>query len=301
MTKEISRLGKELRYVTQTIPTQVIQDLDRIKAADEQYTKSRKKYHKQLTASWIVFSISLVAMFFFPPLAIIFVISIFTTFYLNHHYKKYARLQIEPYRYFVVERLVDLFQRDMAEQNSLNINLDFTKSMIKPKLISEGEHPLKSGWKLKIYQDPWLNIQGEFCDRTNFDLHITEHHRNSSGWNRSRSGKRKHKSKNKFKGSEICLQLRYPAKKYGAIQVLQQDAMDAIKLPDYAEVKSFKLNSKSILLKANLPPQFDLQTSYYKSMSDGQKVNTTYETVTAMFLSLYQILNLARTLSKVSN
>ena len=298
MTKEISRLGKELRYVTQKIPIQVIQDLDRIKAADEQYTKSRKKYYKQLTASWIVFGISLVAIFFFPPLAIVFIFSIFTTFYLNHHYKKYARLQIEPYRYFVVERLVALFQRDMTEQGNLDVNLDFTKSMIKPKLISEDAHPSKSGWKLKIYQDPWLNIQGEFCDRTNFNLHITEHHRNSSGWKRGRRGKRKYKSKNKFKGSEICLQLRYPAKKYGAIQVLQKDAMDAIKLPNYAEIKNFKLNNKSILLKVNLPPQFDLQSSYVKGMSDGHKVNTTYETVTAMFLSLYQILNLARSLSK---
>ncbi|MGD1917899.1 MAG: hypothetical protein ACFCAD_02845 [Pleurocapsa sp.] len=132
MTKEISLLGKELRYVARKIPTEVVRDLNQIKTADEEYTKSRKKYHKQLTTSWMVFCISFVVMFLFPPLAIVFILSIFTTFYFNHHYKKYARLQIEPYRYFVVQRLVDLFERDMTEQSSLDLNLDFTRSMIKP-------------------------------------------------------------------------------------------------------------------------------------------------------------------------
>ncbi|MEM8720528.1 MAG: hypothetical protein AAGE84_14690 [Cyanobacteria bacterium P01_G01_bin.39] len=300
MTKEISKLGKELRYVTQNIPQKIIQDLDKIKVADAKYTKTRNKYQALL----IISSISIFASFFLMSIPIlgatVLTVAVIATCFFYYYSQKYARLQIEPARYLLVKKLVYLLQRDLSAKSYLNINLDFTTSIIQSKLTSEDAHPLKPGWKLKIYQDPWLNIQGEFCDRTNFDLNITEHHRISSGWKRSRSGKRKHKRKHKFKGSEICLQLRYPAKKYGAIQVLQQDAMAAIKLPNYVEVKNFKLNNKFILLKVNLPPQFDYLKYHVGGLSDTQKIDTSYETITSIFLSLYQILNLARTLSKVS-
>ena len=301
MTTETSQLDQELRYVAQKIPQQIIQDLDKIKIADQEYTKLRKKYQILLTISAISIFASFFLMFLLPLGITVLVLAIIATFFFHHHYKKYARLQIEPYRYLIVKKLAYLLQRDMPENSNLNVNLDFTKSVIQSKLVSEGAHSLRVGWKLRIYQDSWLNIQGEFCDRTNFNLNIIEHHRNVSGWKRSRSGKRKHKSKNKFKGSEICLQLHYPAKKYGAIQVLQQDAMDGIKLPLYVELKNFKLNHKSILLRVKLPPQFDIYNGYRQGLSEERKIDTTYETVTAMFLSLYQILNLARTLSKVSN
>ena len=296
--KEINKLGRELRYIAQKRPRDIVRDLEKIEVADRKYTNSRKRYQTWLSIS-VIFIFASFFLMFILWLGITFLaVAIVASLIFGYCYSKYARLKLEPYRYSIVKKLAYLLERDMSATSNLNVDLDFTKSIIKPKLVSEGKHPTRRGWNLKIYQDSWLKIAGEFCDRTNFELNITEQHHHASGWKRGRSGKRKHKSKHKFKGSEICLQLRYPAKKYGAIQVLQQDADKAIALPEYARLKSFKLNNKSIFLKAKISPQFDLQTRNSRGMSQEQKIDTTYETVTAMFLSLYQILNLARTLSK---
>ena len=295
MAPENSKLGLDLKYQVEKPPQQIVLDLEQIEATDKQYSQARNKYQTLLTISSISIFISLFLLAI-PPLGIpVLIIAVAATFYFYHHYKRFARLKIEPYRYLLVKKLTELLRRDLPEAGHLKIDLDFTKPMIAHKLISEGNHPLRPGWKLKVYRDPWLNIQGQFCDRTNFELSILENHQNVSGWKRGRRGKRKYKSKNKFKGSEIYLQLRYPSKKYGAIQVLKNDAIEAIKLPQFCELKNFRLTDKSIQIKAKISQMPSMPTIVHHQLEN------TYQVMVSMLLSGYQILNLARTLSKSSN
>ena len=299
MASETSKLGSELRYRVKAPPQRIVLDLEQIEATDRKYSRARKKYQTLLTISSVSIFLSFFLMFLLPLGITVLAVAIITTFYFYHYHKKYSRLKIDPYRYFIVKKLTDLLHRDLGENEQLNLDLDFTKPIIAHKQIGEGDHPLRSGWKLKIYRDPWLNIQGQFCDRTNFNLDIVENYRHASGWKRSRSGKRKHKSKTKFKGSEICLQLSYSSKKYGAIHILKNDAIDAIQLPQFAELKSFKITDKLILIKVKVQQQLDRQVNL--QFYEVHKLDTTYQTVTAMLLSAYQMLNLARTLSKSNN
>ncbi len=179
-----------------------------------------------------------------------------------------------------------MLNRDIKEGSVLTILADFNKAISKRKKLGKTSKSNLGNRKITNYFDPWLDIQGEFSDRTKFRLNIAEYYRNTSRWKTSGSGKRKWKSKDKFKKVDISLQLIYSPKKYGAVEILEKDAINAIKLTQAAKLKVFKISPKSMFLKIHLP----------------QKSPTSiYEAVTSMFLSLYQILNLARTLSKVSN
>jgi hypothetical protein len=78
--------------------------------------------------------------------------------------------------------------------------------------------------------------------------------------------------------------LSFPSKKYGSIHVIQKAAPEAVELPQKVNLKRMKVTPKAIDLTVNTPHFF--------------KQEEMYQTITMMFLSLYQILNFAKMLSK---
>jgi multimeric flavodoxin WrbA len=93
-----------------------------------------------------------------------------------------------------------------------------------------------------------------------------------------------------LKGSEIILKVNCSPRQYGAIKVLREEAREAIQLPPGVEVKGLKITDKAILLNVIVPPN-----------SGAKSQETLYKIITMMFLSLYQILNLAKMLTKKKN
>ena len=178
-----------------------------------------------------------------------------------------------------------------VEQNAnYGLNLVFSPPNEKKKKIETVPHPSRSGWKVDVFRDPWFTLRGEFLDGTRFLVTIVERYQTAYGWKRGSSGKSKYKSKSKSKGLELQIVLSYSRRKYGAIKVLQPDAEAAIHLPANVRLRDLKLTDKGMKLSAKLLPDAANPT---KDLTEALDT-----TMTMMFLSLYQILNLARVLSK---
>lgn len=291
MTINLSEFRKQLLYSVEKQPLLILEDFNQLKTVLQKNKAQRNKVF-----GYILICVSLIALIFFIIYflsinnSIIFLIGsllscilIIATLYFIIRLFSHPDLNLDSYRYKLFYKIVGLVKRDMAETSALAAKIDFTQPINKKKIINITDHPYRRGWKIKIYQDSWLNVQGKFRDNTKFQLNFIEHNQNIYGWKKSRSGKSKHKSKNKFKGLEIKLKLAFSHRKYGAIQVLQEDAIGAIKLPSDASIKNIKITSKYIQLTVKLL---------------AIKSELIYQTVVMMFLSLYQILNLARILSK---
>ncbi|MEP0856022.1 hypothetical protein [Trichocoleus sp. DQ-U1] len=199
---------------------------------------------------------------------------------------KYSRLNLPNHRYALTEKILGMLERDMDKEAKVSVHLDLSPAHQKSKQIKTVAHPSKSGFKIDIFQDDWLKMEGQFLDKTRFVLTTSELNQTAYGWKTSRSGKSKYKTKSKAKGLDISLDLTYPQRRYGAIKVLNNEAVNAVKIPKLTKVKRMRVTDKGINLVVKMPP----------SMPWNEE--TLYQTITMMFLSLYQVLNLARMLSK---
>ena len=164
------------------------------------------------------------------------------------------------------KKIVSLLNKDIKEHSNVKILIDFNPPVIKRKKITNTKRSSDKQRKITNYFDPWLSIHGEFSDyspRTS-RADRTKFKLNIAASYRNTSYWKTTRS-GKRKWVEPTALTRYPFL--------------------YSKLKTFKISQKSMQLKVYLP----------------QKSPTLiYQTVVSMFLSLYQILNLARTLSKVS-
>ena len=147
-------------------------------------------------------------------------------------------------------------------------------------------HPLLVGCKIDSYQHEWLRMRGQFLDKTRFILTATVLSKTQYGWKRGRSGKNKYKSKTKPVGLDIGLTLNYSQKQYGAIKVLKNEIDAAIKVPIFCQIRNIKVTDKSIYLLVRVSSHL------------AEKSPEIYQAITTMFLSLYQVMNLAKVLTK---
>jgi hypothetical protein len=209
-------------------------------------------------------------------LAVLIVPAIFCTVKLSY----YNKLKLRDDRYELSKKILSLVNRDRTPNSNVKILINFTPAGNMGKKIQTLPHPSKRGWKLDIFEDQWLTLEGKFLDSTNFSLTVTELNRRAYGTN----ARGKSKSKNKPKGTEINFKLSFPSKKYGSIHVIQKAAPEAVKLPEQVNLKRMKVTPKAIDLTVNTPHFF--------------KQEEMYQTITMMFLSLYQVLNFAKLLSR---
>src|SRR6476661_10899962 len=190
------------------------------------------------------------------------------------------KLKLRDDRYELPKKILSMVNRDRTPNSNVKIRIHFTPASEKGKKIQTLPHPRKRGWKLDIFEDQWLTLEGKFLDSTNFFLTVTELKRTAYGHN----ARGKWKSKKKPKGTKISLKLSFPSKKYGSIHVIQKAAPEAVKLPEEVNIKKIKVTPKAIDLTVNTPLNL--------------KQEEMYQTITMMFLSLYQVLNFAKMLSK---
>lgn len=236
--------------------------------------------------------VSIIMIFIFPVVTILIwlVIPIVFAIALFNYIQSWrqGRFSIQAYRYELPQKILEILSRDMDENAPISLKLDFSHPTGNNKIVAKIPHPQRSGWELKKFQDSWLQTSGQLLDKTEFKLTIVEVNHIMSGWKRSRRGKFKHKSKTKGKGVDINLELKYSSRKYGGIKSLQKEVQTAIQLPDLAVLNEIKVNGKNLELSVTASPT--LATN-----SVGLS-----EVTTMMFLSCYQILNLARTISKTA-
>lgn len=200
-------------------------------------------------------------------------------------------------RYMLPLGLIKKVIRDMELEPSLHFSLNCFPVNAKRKRIDTIPDPNRDRWKIDRYADPWLLLEGEFLDQTDFTLTLTELYIEKYGRKYSRSGKVKHKRKGKPKGLSLTLTLRFQRKKYGAVTVLKDSLKEALKLPPTARVKRIKVSDRTLSLTVKVPPY---PSPSHFDLNRNVDVKQVEELITQMFLSLYHVLNLAQKLSKVT-
>jgi len=284
MPIDVATFRKNLTYTATASAAQIFQNLDELTEIDKQIENKKSL----ATLVLVIGAIALFASFFLlginPSLGeILIVSSIVAVIVGGILLARYSRLDIQNYRYELIKPLLSLVSRDSKENIAFNINLVFSSPTAKNKQVSSGNHPNRRRWKVQLFHDQWCNFEGELLDGNRFQLTLSELNRIASGTN----PRGKHKSKTKLKGSEIILKLNFSPRQYGAIKVLREEAREAIQLPPGVEIKGLKMTDKAILLNVKVPPD-----------SGAKSQEALYKIITMMFLSLYQILNLAKMLTK---
>ncbi|MDA0267848.1 MAG: hypothetical protein O2890_12765 [Cyanobacteria bacterium] len=196
-------------------------------------------------------------------------------------------LNIPDVRYQLVPQLLDTLSRDTEREAPFHIKLGCAPTIRKATLVDTIPHPRRRGWKIDRYQDVWLTLRGTFVDGTEFTLTVTDLAIAAYGWKRSRSGKNKFKRKEKPKGVEVDLTLQVARKRYGALQILQEDVQQAIKLPREARLTRLKMSDRSFTLGLKADPS-------YGHATDLERL------ITQLLLNAYHVLNLAKQLSRQS-
>jgi hypothetical protein len=290
MAVNLETFAKDLTYQANTSVRQIFKDLKEL-AEIKQLAEQKAAYFRKLAIwSWLGIVLIIIIGLFFPflnswrslrglgffLLAVLIVSAIFCSVKWNY----YHRLKLRNERCELPKKIVSMVNRDRTPKSNVKIGIHFTPAGKMGKKIQTLPHPSKRGWKLDIFEDQWLTLEGKFLDSTNFSLTLTDLNRRAYGTN----ARGKSKSKNKPKGTEINLKLSFPRKKYGSIHVIQKAAPEAVKLPEEVNLKRMKVTPKAIDLTVNTP-----YFSNYPEM---------YQTITMMFLSLYQILNFAKLLSR---
>lgn len=195
--------------------------------------------------------------------------------------RHYGKFNTEDRRYELLGEVLPLLATDLADDARLRVRLDLLRADHKSKFKRKGQAGV---WKVKFYEDPWLRLEGRFLDGTAFLLEVVEYFQHRGKWSRSSSGKSKYKSKTKS-ATAFRLRLRPRAKRYQHLGTLAPSAAKAVQLPAGADPKGVSCEDGSLGLTCKLKRD-------WKAGLEGER------TVALMFLSLYQILNLSRHMTR---
>lgn len=300
MPIELEKFRKQLIY-QETAPIKVITtDLDDLAALDQLAELKQKKYGRKALYYFlaglaliiliiILFVLSIEIEFLSIVIILLFLacIGLIVTwiYYLSMMFK-FARLNISNNRYEVTKKILAMLARDIERKYAVSLKLNFNQTEVNENKKDTIPHPYKSGWKIDFYENEWLTIRGKFLDNSRFSLTTTEILKKQYGWKRGSSGKNKYKSKTKPVGLEINLNLTYPQRRYGAVKILKNEVINAVQLPEASSLKRLKVTDKFIYIGVIILPDL------------AENQDAIYQTVTSMFLSIYQVLNLAKTISK---
>lgn len=283
-----------LQYARTDAAAAIVQDLDQI---GEYLQKKRQKSQRY---GWVIVISGICLIISFPLLAspLSFLPLVISAGVLAFAVYQCSRGVVTlRYRLGVCRQAIALVQRDLAPTD-LHLWLDL-RHPCKHKQPVQSLPVQFSNMKRDFFADQWLDLQGDFLDGTQFALVATEFVVRKHGTKRSRSGKTKHKSKVKSKGIEVALVLHIPRKRYGAVDVLQQDAAEALQLPSPVVLKNFKIKQNRLQVVAKLP-SIDLPMNLVdqSDASQAATVDLLSHTIGSLLLGSYHILNLAHKLSK---
>jgi hypothetical protein len=300
MPIELEKFRKQLIYEETAPITVITTDLDDLAALDQLAELKLKKYGRQAlyyflglvilsVLAFILSSITLRIGFIGIVVGLLILgcigLGVAWIYALIMRYK-FSSLNLSNYRYDLAKSVLQMLARDVDTTASVSVRLSFNRTEIDANKTNTIPHPYKSGWKIDIYENEWLRVRGSFLDKTRFSLTTNELSKKQYGWKRGSSGKNKYKSKTKACGLEVNLSLTYPQRRYGAVKVLKNDVINAVQLPPSSTLRRIRVTNKVIYLLVRITPQF---------AANEDKI---YQTITSMFLSIYQVLNLAKILSK---
>lgn len=286
MPFNLKTFRKNLIYEETAPVSMILRDLNVMAAIDRVAEAKQKLFTKMLVGLIVGTFLSIFLISVLNEIGVVLLIGFaIIAIYAGVMRSKHRRLNVQNQRYELLKQLLKMLNRDMDENANVNLCLVLSSPTHKDKRINTIPHPYQAGFKVDLFRDDWLNLQGQFLDKTRFILTVTELYQTKYGWKRSRSGKSKYKSKSKPKGLETNLVLNYPQRRYGAVKILQNEVTGAVNLPERASIKRLRIKDK----------EMEITTKILSNSSDNS--DYVYQVITSMYLSLYQVLNLARMLS----
>ena len=238
MAINLKTFAKHLNYQADTSVRQIFKDLKELAEIKQLAEQKAANLYSSFGCGVILLIIFAIFVFFSALTSfqktgttfgfIMFVILMIPIIFFAVKLSYYNKLKLRDYRYELPKKNLSMVNRDRTPNSKVKILIHFTPAGKMGKKIQTLRHPSKRGWKLDIFEDQWLTLEGKFRDNTNFFLTVTDLNRRAYGFN----AKSKWKSKDKPKGTEINLKLSLPRKKYGSIHVIQKAAPEAVKLPE---------------------------------------------------------------------
>ncbi|MDA7541203.1 hypothetical protein N8639_00015 [bacterium] len=207
----------------------------------------------------------------------------------------HSRLNLDDKRYRLMSELTRLISVDMSETEALNARLVFGRHDRDEAFVKKGEIGY---WNVNFFVNEWFALTGRLLDGSKFSFSIKEKQQNRSRTSRSASGKTKHKTKVK-NAEEILMIVRPKEKRYPHLEKLVPEAAKALQIPGYAELKSFKFQQSSIVLKLSIRELSCHCWGHGENID--QQVKERVNLLAMMLLSVYQLLNLCRDINKKSN
>lgn len=201
----------------------------------------------------------------------------------------HKRLNFDDDRYELLGQVLRLLEKDSASNAVVQARLDLGRPDARMKFVRKGS---AGRWEAKFYEDQWLRLAGRLLDGTSYNLAVTERFQHRVRWTTSRSGKWKNKRKTKS-ATKAVLRLKPKPSKHLHLWKLAPDAANAIQLPDWAWVKSIAVEGGVLVLKVSVKVDWGVPLpDRERPWCDGVHL------IAMMFLSLYQIVNLSKVLTK---
>ncbi len=288
MAIDLKSLKKNQSYSAIAPVSELLDDLNELAVMDKD-AEHQLKHYGTLRLGLIVGAIVvafLASLFLFYVGLIALVGLLGAVIWVSIQRAKYVGLDLPDERYQFAQEITNLLARDMTPEQLVQLDVGFRSALAAENKTNSQPHPKRSGWTLDSYQHDWFKVQGGFADGTRFSLALMEMFQHASGYKRSASGKRKYKSKTKSKGTTLDLQLFCPRKRYGALDVLRNDAEKAVQMLPGVRLKRCRVTPKGLAITLLLPP--DATASMVR------------DSLIKLLLSAYQVLNLAQQLSQKS-
>lgn len=285
MPIQLNQFRKNLTYEVTAPIESIVADLQQITELDKLAEIKQEEYGKKALYCFVGLFISILLVGFLPILIISlfgFIIGLIYTLVMRY---RFSRINIANYRYDVAQKLLQMLDRDIEKTAEIILHLSFKPSDKKEYKTGTIPHPYKSGWKIDNHEHEWLKVQGQFLDKTRFQLTANGLSKRQYGWKQG-TRKNKYKSKNKSRGLDISLILHYSQRRYGEVKALENTLLESVKLPNLAYLKGAKVTNKTIQLVVRVGSQ----------VADNSE--EIYQTITMMFLSVYQVLNFAKKVAK---
>lgn len=291
MSNALEQFEKSLVYAHAAPASAILSDFDRIREFDKTHESKAKRSG---CAGLILVPVGIfgaigcsaihpAAGFAWAACIGVAAIYLFVSAYRSH------KQNVEDRRYELVRSIVDLLSRDADANAPITLHM----SLHPPDQAKNFQTKGKTGhWNFKLYHDPWMQLDVKLLDGTSCRIQLTERIQKRQRWKTSASGKRKLKTKVKS-GLELLVRLKPKARKYTMLSELGKDAQGAIQLPDWATLKGVAIDDGGLAMKAMTKVEWDAPRQGEK----GQGPHGVHLVAMSM-LSLYQVLNLSRAITK---
>lgn len=224
---------------------------------------------------------------FLPMSAPIILIAAALCIYGAIRWAGYSKQVYEPRLPGLALRTLKLLQADMAPNALVNLRLDLRPHEHPEKLLRAGD---VGPWKVKFYLDPWLRMTGRLVDGAAFRLSGNTHWQARRRWKKSASGKSKMKTKKK-EATVFSLRLKFKPRKYPRVPELG-DVRGAAQMPAGVALRRISATADAAFVSTKLFRWDNLPASRSTALLPSGA-----HAVAMMFLSLYQVLNLSKTLA----